>query len=331
MSWSIFPCLDTAPRYSLTSTRSPVHRLLRIMVGIVEEFGQFSDRIQPVFLPQSLPYFGYQSRMSAKYYQRISVQGMNIFVGPGGYYICYYLGFFQKLFDELGRDFFKDTSFEGVSAGGQLSGYAVAATNGAHDMLYWYKNGPRDAMASGCWPGQLTVKCYESGKRFYLDAVSQNEDIEKHIFHKYAAWGTTSSGKPYKLRNIRDHIDFGNSVASTGNIPVLGAINPWRFKGEKLWDGGIAYSACLEAIVQLNTNTIIFCINIPDNFENTHKATVFEFSKWRPFKRSIGIGLLFYTKKKRLKKMDELFENGYEDAGQHIDELVRVLKSHRWK
>jgi hypothetical protein len=245
-----------------------------------------------------------------------------IFVDSGGWYIAYYMGVFHYIFTTFGVDIFKGAHFEGVSAGGQIIGYALATIHGCKDMKYWLDNGPKHAISNNNYGyGRLTLGCYNAGKRFY-DTLGyyQRETIKQ----KYCSLGLDSSSlKPFYIRNVSNRLEFACAVASTGNIPIVGSFYTWRYSGKRLWDGYMNLRYNYSNNLDYNADNVLFFSF--DKHEPKKNVVYIHLSKWTNFSIFKSVGISFYNKNDALLATDELFENGFADAKLNHDELHRKL------
>jgi hypothetical protein len=246
-----------------------------------------------------------------------------IFIDSGGWYIAYYMGLFHYIFMEFGVECFKHVYFEGVSAGGQTCGYAIATIHGCKDMKYWLNNGPKQSIYDDNYGnGRLTLGCYKAGKSLY-------KKLNKHQCRKikkyYSSLCLDSSLKPYYCNNITNAKIFGCAVASTGNIPLIGSLFAWRYKNKLLWDGNLIlnYDYCNKKTY--NADNVLF-ISL-DSYKFGDDIVYLNLSSWVNKTLKDSIFTSFLSKTDALANTDRLFNNGYNDAKCHHNEIHDKLKA----
>ena len=162
-----------------------------------------------------------------------------MFIGGGGFYICYFMGVMHCIFKNYHNRFFSRCVFEGVSAGGQVAAYAAVASAcvGGDDMLHWYINGPRRAAErGGVNVFTLTKSCYDAGLRLH-DGCVDSREARQALYERFVCYATTLSGRPCKIARVESATDCAAAMACTGNIPLLGTCALWRCRGTILFDG----------------------------------------------------------------------------------------------
>jgi hypothetical protein len=161
-----------------------------------------------------------------------------ILIGIGGWYLCYYYGFFHYIFKKIGVEKFKNIYFEGVSAGGIVTGPCVATVNGCKNMKHWYNNGPKMMINEKIYNAKTTkTGIYKSAEYLY----NKTNDEQRNAIRKYLrVLTTTNELKPYWFSNIRDKDSFIKALIATANIPLVFSLQPIQYKNMSLWDGHLA-------------------------------------------------------------------------------------------
>jgi hypothetical protein len=244
-----------------------------------------------------------------------------IFIDSGGWYISYYMGLLHYIFTNYGIDKFKKIYFEGVSAGGQACPYALATIYGNHNMKYWLKKGPKKVVYDdqyGC--GKLTKGFYNSGKLFYSKLnKTQKSKIKKY----FSAICSDIYNNPYICNNINSSTEFASTVASTGNIPIIGCLLPQKYKDKYLWDGNLNTNYYNN--LDYNSNNILFITFSPLSSCNNSKIIQLDLSKWIHTSLFTSLIPSFLNPEETLQYIDILFKFGYNNAKKHKDILFSKL------
>lgn len=248
----------------------------------------------------------------------------SVFIGEGGFYICYFMGLLHYVFQCFGTESFRQTVFEGVSAGGQAAGYAVATVHGVGDMHTWLRSGPIGAMRRERRFGTHTLACYRAGVRYYEELQAhQKQGMVQFIRDYYRSFATTVFGKPFVMDKIIDKKTFGQAVASTGNVPILGSVRPWRFQEKPLWDGAIAFR--LHPHKCIPAGGVCIFRNAPAAHLLPPGVQVIDCSAWRSFPDAAQLKILFASFEHAEKEMEALFAAGVHDARIHHCELAKAF------
>jgi hypothetical protein len=235
-----------------------------------------------------------------------------IFMDAGGWYLAYYLGMWEYILSEFGKDVFKGVSFYGISAGSHASGYIIAAIYGNSTMRYWLDNGVKHVVYLDKYGnGKFTEGLYESGYKYYhiLDEA-QRKAVKKHL----NVFCTNKNRELYCCKKISSCDESGKAASGTGNIPIIGSYGPTNFRGEQLWDG--AFYNKYDSVI--NTKNMLY-ISFGPHFQCDQTL---DLSNWIPHNLFFSTIPSFLPQNITLFICDELFDRGYNDAKRNRDELV---------
>lgn len=240
-----------------------------------------------------------------------------IFIDAGGWYLAYYLGMWDFILTEFGKDAFKGVHFDGISAGGHISAYIVSAIYGEHTLRHWLENGPKHAVRINKYGGgQFAQGLYQAG---YLFHKSLNK-VQRRSNKKYVrAYCITDKQELYCCEKIKTHEEHAAAASSTANIPILCGYEPTRFRDKKLWDG-VFYK---QYDSDLDTKNMLY-ISFGPHFQCKNTLNL---SNWIYHNNFLSLGPSFLPQSMTLKICDELFECGYNHAKNNRAELVEKFNS----
>ena len=106
-----------------------------------------------------------------------------IFIDAGGWYLAYYMGMWEYILEEFGRESFKGVYFDGASAGGQVATTIIASIYGDKQMKFWLQTGPKLAVECDKYGiGRLTDGIQSTGFIFYNNLnETQRRAICKYV------------------------------------------------------------------------------------------------------------------------------------------------------
>jgi hypothetical protein len=235
-----------------------------------------------------------------------------IFIDAGGWYLAYYLGMWEYILAEFGKEAFKGVHFDGISAGGHTAAYIVSAIYGDHTMKHWLENGPKYAVyihKYGC--GQMTEGLYEAGYHFHISLNKAQIRANKKYVRAYCM---TDEQELHCCQKIATSEEHAAAASATGNIPIAGACEPMQFRDKQLWDGFFykQYGNVLDT-----TNMLYLTFEPHFQCNNT-----LDLSKWIFYSQLVSLIPSFFPKIASLRICDELFERGFNDAKRNRATLV---------
>lgn len=240
-----------------------------------------------------------------------------IFIDAGGWYLAYYLGMWEYILAEFGKEAFKGVHFDGISAGGHMGGYIVSAIYGDHTMKHWLENGPKYTVhANKYGDGQFTQGQYEAGYHFHTSLNKAQLRANKKYVHVYCI---TDKLKLHCCDKIATPEEHAAAASATGNIPIVGACEPMHFRDKQLWDGVFhkRYGDVLDT-----TNMLYISFGPHFECENT-----LDLSNWIYHTQLVSLIPSFLPQNATLRICDELFDRGFNDAKRNRATLVAKLNA----
>ena len=235
-----------------------------------------------------------------------------IFIDAGGWYLAYYLGMWEYILADFGKEAFKGVHFDGISAGGHTAAYIVSAIYGDHTMKHCMENCPKLATRLGKYGGgKMTQGQYETGYLFHKSL----DKAQKQAIHKYVCvYCITDKLELHCCDKVETSEEYACAVSASGNIPILGSYEPIRFRDIQLWDGGFykQYGNILDT-----TNMLYLTFEPHFQCNNT-----LDLSKWIFYSQLVSLIPSFFPKIASLRICDELFERGFNDAKRNRATLV---------
>jgi hypothetical protein len=242
-----------------------------------------------------------------------------IFIDAGGWYLAYYLGMWEYILAEFGKEAFKGVHFDGISAGGHTASYIVSAIYGDHNLKHWLENGPKYAVRINKYgDGQFTQGIYEAGYHFHKSLNKAQRRANKKYVRVYCI---TDKQEMHCCDNIATSEEHGAAAAATGNIPLLGACEPMHFRDKQLWDGAFhkRYGDTLD------TNNMLY-ISFAPHFECDNTL---DLSNWIYHSQLVSLLPSFLPPNITCAICDALFDCGFNDAKRNRATLVAKLNAIR--
>jgi hypothetical protein len=239
-----------------------------------------------------------------------------IFIDSGGWYIAYYMGMWEYILEHFGREAFKHVYFDGISAGGQVATHIIASIYSDKPMKTWLETGPKTSVKNDKYGNcRLTEGVYDTGYIFYKNL----NKIQQRAMRKYVrVFCTDSLLNAHSCDKITNADEYASAVASTGNIPLLGAQKPINFRDKYLWDGVLGnscYSLIHKKSLYISFSPRVQCDNMLD------------LSKWIYYTELMTLIPSFLPQQMTLLVCDELFKRGYNDAKANRKELLEKFQS----
>ena len=239
-----------------------------------------------------------------------------IFIDAAGWYIAYYMGMWEYILEEFGRESFKGVYFDGVSAGGHVATHVIASIYGGKSMRTWLETGPKLAIKCDKYGiGRLSDGIHFTGHAFYNN-LNENQ---RNAIRKYVrVFCADSFLRNHCCDKISNACEYTGAITATGNIPIIGSYKPIKFRDNYLWDGALSPSYSTQVDSQTLYITFTPSTTLYDN--------LLDLSNWVFYTPIIALGPSFLPKELTTILCDDLFDSGYKDAQLHRGELLTKFK-----
>ena len=239
-----------------------------------------------------------------------------IFIDAGGWYIAYYMGMWEYILEHFGREAFKGVYFDGISAGGQVATHIIASIYSDKPMKTWLETGPKQMIKLDKYGnGRLVDGVHATGYAFY----NSLDKIQRRAIRKYArVFCTDTLLNMHYCDKISSAQEYVCAAAATGNIPLICAYTPTKFRDKYLWDGALGNS-CYSLIHPKS----LYISPSP----RVHRDTILDLSNWVYYTQFVSLLPSFLPQQIALMFCDEMFERGSNDAKANRKELLEKFQS----